>query len=132
MKDGTASQSQPHESEDETVKVSIDLTPGQLDKVIRGTTEAGSISVLLAGLTDIRETLSREPGLLNNPRASKSLLIGLLTLASLPSDGSYIKVVSLAESLNSSPSTTHRYLTSLVSVGLAEQDPKTRQYRRAI
>jgi DNA-binding IclR family transcriptional regulator len=29
------------------------------------------------------------------------------------------------------PSTTHRYLATLVAVGLLEQDPHTREYRLA-
>jgi DNA-binding IclR family transcriptional regulator len=28
-----------------------------------------------------------------------------------------------------SPSTTHRYMTTLLAVGLLEQDPRTRRYR---
>ena len=28
-----------------------------------------------------------------------------------------------------SPSTTHRYMTTLLAVGLLDQDPRTRRYR---
>ncbi len=131
MKDDTVSQSPSHGSEHETARISIELTPGQLGKVIRDAAGAGNISVLLSGLEDIQEMLSREPTLLDGQRTSRSLLIGLLMIASFPSDGTYTSVASLAQSLNMSQSTTHRYLTTLVLVGLAEQDPKTRLYRLA-
>jgi DNA-binding IclR family transcriptional regulator len=38
-------------------------------------------------------------------------------------------VTDLAGRLEMSPSTTHRYLTTLLAVGLIEQDPRTRRYR---
>jgi DNA-binding IclR family transcriptional regulator len=38
-------------------------------------------------------------------------------------------VTDVAVLLEMSPSTTHRYLTTLLAVGLLEQDPRTRRYR---
>jgi Fic family protein len=129
MTDGTAGQELPHEHE--TAEISIELTQGQIDQVIREAAGAGNLSALLSGLGDIRETLAREPELLDNPRTSRSLLIGLLLLACLPADGDYIRIADISQSLAISPSTAHRYLTTLVLAGLAEQHPQTRLYRLA-
>ncbi len=131
MKDGAASQDLSPGNGHETAGVSIELTQGQIDKVIREAVGAGNLSVLLSGLVGIQEALAREPELLEGSRTSRSLLIGLLMLACLPADGTYVGVAGLAEALNMSPSTTHRYLTTLVLVGLAEQDSKTRLYKLA-
>jgi len=37
--------------------------------------------------------------------------------------------VDVARQLGLSPSTTHRYITTLVAFGLLVQDPSTRKYR---
>ena len=52
-------------------------------------------------------------------------------LASFPADGSATAVTEVAERLEMSPSTTHRYLSTLLAVGLLEQDPRTRRYHAA-
>jgi hypothetical protein len=121
--------SPPAGSEQEKPRISIELTEGQLDKLIREAAGVGNMSVLLSGLQNISETVAREPTLLDDPRMSRSLLTGLLMLAALPSDGTGIGVLNLSRSLNMSPSTTHRYLSTLVGVGLAEREPTTRRYK---
>jgi len=52
-------------------------------------------------------------------------------LASFPGDGSYVSIAKLARLLGMSPSTTHRYVSTLLAVGLLERDPRTRKYRLA-
>jgi Mn-dependent DtxR family transcriptional regulator len=89
------------------------------------------MSMIFSGLADVRALLAAGPDQLENPRLSRSLLAGLLVLASFPSDGSYLSIAKLARMLDMSPSTTHRYVTTLFAVGLFEQDPRTRQYRLA-
>ncbi len=98
---------------------------------MRAAVDGGSITVLLAGLGDVRAVLDTAPKLLENSRLSRSLLAGLLMLASFPADGSYLRVAEAAKMLGMSPSTTHRYLATLLAVGLVEQDPRTRRYRLA-
>jgi hypothetical protein len=110
-------------------KVSIELSAAQVDRVVRSAAEGGNISVLLSGLRDVREVLSREPRQLEDSRLSRSLLAGLLMLASFPSDGSYLGNAEIARMLDMNPSTTHRYVSTLVAVGLLERDPATRRYR---
>lgn len=115
--------------EKETDRVFIELSPAQVDRVIRSAAEGGSMSVLLSGLTDVREVLAREPKQMEDSRLSHSLLAGLLMLASFPTDGSYLGNAEIARMLDMNPSTTHRYVSTLVAVGLLERDPATRRYR---
>jgi DNA-binding MarR family transcriptional regulator len=96
------------------------------------------MSVLLSRLQDPKwRTSSLDPwdlahsAEMENPRLSHSFIAGLLVLASLPLDGEYVGIVALARMLDMSPSTTHRYVTTLVTVGLVERDPSTRGYRLA-
>jgi hypothetical protein len=110
-------------------RIVIELSPAQVDRVVRGAADGGNISVLLSGLKDVREVLAREPKQLEDSRLSRSLLAGLLMLASFPTDGSYLGNAEIARMLDMNPSTTHRYVSTLVAVGLLERDPSTRRYR---
>jgi hypothetical protein len=116
-------------AEPEREKVVVELSPAQVDRVIRSAADGGSMSLLLSGLRDIREVLAREPSQLEDNRLSRSLLAGLLMLASFPTDGSYLGNAEIARLLDMNPSTTHRYVSTLVAVGLLERDPTTRRYR---
>jgi IclR helix-turn-helix domain len=110
-------------------RVSIELSAAQVDRVIRSAADGGSMSLLLSGLRDVREVLAREPRQLEDSRLSRSLLAGLMMLASFPTDGSYLGNAEIARMLDMNPSTTHRYVSTLVAVGLLERDPATRRYR---
>lgn len=109
--------------------VVIELSPAQVDRVIRSAAEGGNISLLLSGLRDVRAVLAREPSQMEDNRLSRSLLAGLLMLASFPTDGSYLGNAEIARMLDMNPSTTHRYVSTLMAVGLLERDPGTRRYR---
>jgi hypothetical protein len=110
-------------------KVVLELSAAQVDRVIRSAAEGSSMSLLLSGLRDVREILAREPSQMEDNRLSRSLLAGLLMLASFPTDGSYLGNAEIARLLDMNPSTTHRYVSTLVAVGLLERDPATRRYR---
>lgn len=110
---------------------SIELSQAQVDRVVREASLSGNMSVLLAGLADLREVLESSPRILEDTRLSRSLLSGLLMLAVLPSDGSYVGNAQLAQRLRMPMSTAHRYVTTLVAAGLVERDPTTRKYRLA-
>jgi DNA-binding IclR family transcriptional regulator len=75
-------------------------------------------------------TISTDPEGRSSRRLSRSLLIGLPLLASFPPDGSYVGIAELARMSGRSPSTTHRYVSALVAVGLLERDGEARRYRR--
>jgi hypothetical protein len=119
------------EDGDPRQRIVIELSHAQVDRIVRSAADAGNMSVLLSGLKDVREAIAREPRQLEDSRLSRSLLAGLLMLASFPSDGSYLGNADIARMLDMNPSTTHRYVSTLVTVGLIERDPATRRYRLA-
>src|SRR5271154_5194938 len=100
--------------------VSIDLSAAQVDHVVRAASDGGSVSLLLSGLGELRAALSAGRERLEDPRLSRSLLSGLVLLASFPADGSYVRVTQTARMLGMRPSTTHRYLATLLAAGLLE------------
>lgn len=109
--------------------ISIELTSAQLERVVRRTSDTDTVSNLLRGLGERGTTAAHFKELAKSPRMSRSLLLGLLVLASFPANGTALAVTDVATRLEMSPSTTHRYLTTLLAVGLLEQDPRTRRYR---
>jgi len=111
--------------------ISIELTAPQIDRVVREAGEGPGIASLLRGLAGEDTLVGRYDALAESPRLSRSLLLGLLVLASFPAGGESLSVSDLAGRLEMSPSTTHRYLSTLLAVGLLEQDPRTRRYRVA-
>lgn len=111
--------------------ITIELTRPQVDRVVRAASEGSGVTSLLRGLARSDTLASRYESLADSPRLSRSLLLGLLVLASFPSDGGSLAVTDVATRLGMSPSTTHRYMTTLLAVGLLEQDPRTRRYRMA-
>jgi hypothetical protein len=116
--------------------VCLELTEAQVEGVIRATADAHgpSLNLLLSGL--ITEQAISESSLedrysaeLESGRLSHSLFRGLLILALFISGEEGRGVVEVARQLGLSPSTTHRYMTTLVAFGLLVQDPATRKYR---
>lgn len=118
-------------------KVMIELSKSQVDQVVRGAGEGGTMSILLSALRDPDWTLSVDsddwayPEQMEDRRLSRSLLSGLLVLSCFPADGGYLGIAELARMLDMNTSTTHRYVTTLLAVGLIERDPATRRYRVA-
>jgi len=117
------------------VPVAVELTHSQVDHVLRAAGEGGAMSLLLGGAEALRAALKNGDGPfadgMNESRYSRSLLLGLCVFATLPDDGSPMPVTAMAKINGMSPSTTHRYATTLVLAGLVEQDTKTRKYRIA-
>jgi AraC-like DNA-binding protein len=111
--------------------VSIELSKVQVARVMRSASGEGAhVSAMLHGLADVREAMASLSDLKSH-RLSRSLLAGLLMFASFPDDGSYLRIADVARLLGMSPSTTHRYVSTLVEVGLLERHPGTRRYRLA-
>ncbi len=112
-------------------KVAIELTPQQLADVLRQVAETNSVAAVISGLTlpvSAGLALSRAS---SRASSSRSLLLGLVVLAALPATGEARRLKEVAKELELSPSTTHRYLNTLVSLGLVERDDDSRRYRRA-
>jgi hypothetical protein len=110
-------------------KVLLELTSSQVSHVLRHASGPGTLSLLLSRLPRVQRMLQEAPKQLEDERHSKSLLLGLLILAVFPADRSYVGNVDVARSLDINLSTSHRYLSTLVSVGLLERHPTTRKYR---
>ncbi|MHB8241725.1 MAG: helix-turn-helix domain-containing protein [Solirubrobacteraceae bacterium] len=109
--------------------MSIELTPAQVRHVVDAARKEGSMVALLSHRCELGEPLEFSQAWLENPSLSRSLLIGLLMLSAFPSDGSYIGNATLAKTLDLNSSTCHRYLSTLLEIGLVERDPHTRHYR---
>jgi hypothetical protein len=110
--------------------VSLGLTAEQVASVVAAATAAGTDSAdLLAGLAAPGE-LASSP-LLDDRTVSRSLLVGLVVLVSFPADGTERGIKEVARELDLPTSTIHRYAHTLLAVGLLEQDPRTRRYRRS-
>ena len=109
----------------------VALSTAQVEQVVLAASDGGSMSVLLSGLGDRRTALAARRQRLESSRLSRSLLLGLLILASFPADGSYLSVTDVARTCATSPSTAHRYISTLIAVGLLERDSGTREYRLA-
>jgi DNA-binding MarR family transcriptional regulator len=110
-------------------EVTIKLTRAQVDRVVRQASQGTDVAGRLRPLSSAGAHGSAYRQLAESPRLSRSLLLGLLVLGSFPEDGSATAVTDVAERLQMSPSTTHRYLSTLLAVGLLEQDPRSRRYR---
>jgi IclR helix-turn-helix domain len=107
---------------DQRISISITLSPAQIDAVVRAATgsRAGGMSTVIGGFPPIDD---------DDPRLSRSLLRGLSLLNCFGPDGAERGIIEIAKDLDMSPSTTHRYASTLVELGLLERCPKTRKYR---
>lgn len=120
-------------------QICVRLTAQQVAQIVRDSHGSGATNfvALLAGHIarheippiHVWEQRGREAG--GTSQVSSSLVKGLLVLAAL-SDGEPTSVTDLATALEMKPSTTHRYMNTLLTLGLLQQDPKTRLYRLAI
>ncbi|HEX9482071.1 MAG TPA: helix-turn-helix domain-containing protein [Solirubrobacteraceae bacterium] len=115
-----------------TSGITIELTRPQIDRVVRESGRGSGVASLLRGLAQEGTLASRYEALSDSPRLSRSLLLGLLVLGTFPEDGGSLAVTDVAGRLGMSPSTTHRYMTTLLAVGLLEQDARTRRYRMPV
>lgn len=112
--------------------ISIELSKVQVDQVMRSASgEAGHVLAMLYGLVEAREAMVASLNADANHNLSRSLLSGLLLLASFPRDGGSLGNAEVARLVGMNASTTHRYISTLVEVGLLERDPNTRRYRLA-
>ena len=109
--------------------LSIELSRAQVDQVVRAASGRRSMSTLFSGLLASPERLAETLTEFDDKRLSRSLLAGLLVLAAFPDDGGHLGIGEVARMLGMNPSTAHRYITTLVEVGMLERDPGTRRYR---
>lgn len=114
--------------------ITIELSKAQIDQIFREGGKDGGLRELIGGLDAVAgfEAVESMASLaeLNDPRLSRSLLRGLTVLTSFDPDGAGRKVTDVADELDLGASTTHRYVSTLLEVGLLERDPVSRRYRR--
>ncbi len=115
--------------------VYLRLTPQQVGEVMRKASGDGAVNVasLLAGPGSDwelppREVLQERSRQADETRFSMLLTRGLLILAQLM-DGEPASVTDIAAELGMEPSTAHRLINTLQTLGLVEHDPGTGMYR---
>jgi hypothetical protein len=111
--------------------VTITLTEWQVARVVREVHGESHLEALpdVEHLAGMRGALVP---LLDDATYSRSTLRALLVLAAFPPDGGERELTDVARQLDLSPSTTHRYIGTWMAVGLLEQHPRTRRYRRVL
>ncbi|HEV2998515.1 MAG TPA: helix-turn-helix domain-containing protein [Solirubrobacteraceae bacterium] len=114
-------------------QISITLSPAQVDQVVRAAsrTRSPSLSMLLSGSRPTSGAHARNISAEEERRLSRSLLRGLEILTRFQRGSEERGIVELASELELSPSTTHRYVNTLVELGLLERCPDSRKYRLA-
>ncbi len=110
--------------------VTITLTDSQVARVVREASGGGLLAGLLAGLSDLNELQEAVRPLLDDETYSRSAFRTVLTLAAFPVDGSDRALTEATVELGYPAATTHREVRSLLALGLLEQDPHSRRYRR--
>jgi hypothetical protein len=111
-------------------RIMIELSKAQINRVVREAGQDRGLLGLVAGIEGLEFTASPEQ--LRDPGLSRSLLRGLMVLASFSADGVGRSVTRVADELDMGASTTHRYVSTLLEVGLLERDPVSREYRLAV
>jgi DNA-binding MarR family transcriptional regulator len=114
----------------ESDEITLNLTPAQVREVLRQAAGGEGIQGALSKLTNHSQLVTARAAARDDIQLSGSLLLGLIVLRCFPADGSELRVLDLAQRLGLTPSTTHRYLKTLVIAGLLDQNPTTRRYRR--
>jgi predicted transcriptional regulator len=110
-------------------RITIELSKAQIDRVIRDATEDDGLLGLLGGPRELE--VQSSPEQLDDLRLSRSLLLGLMILTSFRTNEVDRSVTDVARQLDLSVSTAHRYISTLVHVGLLARDPRSRRYRLA-
>jgi len=111
-------------------RVEITLTPAQVAQVIRGAAPETLVDPFDAELGD-RWLRDRLGPMLSGGCYSIVTVRAVLTLLTIPKHKDGVAVRRLAEQLGLAPSTTLRYVNTWQALGMVDQDPETRRYRRA-
>lgn len=139
--------------------ISITLSPAQVDQVVRAAAQGStpSFSALISTTLNTRRLEAEREGVrpseggrngdtvaeqkdgktspkgyfpaYEDARLSRSLLRGLSVLTCFGPENEERGIIELADLLGMSPSTTHRYVSTLVELGLLERSTRSRKYR---
>jgi DNA-binding MarR family transcriptional regulator len=113
-------------------EVSIALTDAQVARVLREASGRARLASLLPEMGVLDVVFEIVLPLLEDEAYSRSVLRVLLVINALPVDGGERALTDIARELGLSPGTAHRYLHTLTAVGLLEQNPRSRRYRRML
>jgi hypothetical protein len=108
--------------------IPLALTDEQVAGVVNRAGGGNPLATLLSGLDDPRQ-LDSALAEVDERGLSHSMVRALLVLSAIPPGGER-ELSAVAGLLEFSPSTTHRYLSTWVAVGLIGQNPYTRRYWR--
>lgn len=115
----------------DTPDISITLTIGQIAQVVQESADAGPLERILAGLDSVEELRRVVLALLDQGQQySRPTLRSLLVLSALPLDGTGCELTEIAAATGLATSSLHRYLNTWKALGIVQQDPQSRQYRR--
>ncbi len=110
------------------LSIAITLSPDQVEDVLRSASRSRASS--LAALIAAALSAPAQPALdICDRRLSRSLLRGLAILACFTVERPERGILELARELGLSASTTHRYVLTLLELGLLERCPRSRRYR---
>lgn len=112
-------------------EIAINLNRAQIAHVVHEATGRRGATALLAG-NDFQALDALVRPLLGDAMLSRATYRALLVLYAFPADHSGREVTDVAKKLRLSPSTTHRYARTWAAIGLLEQDPQSRRYRRPL
>ncbi len=109
--------------------ISITLSPRQIEEIVRAA-DPGRAPGFAALITAALSRCTEEAGMpvYDDRRLSRSLLRGLAILTCFGPEEQALGLMEIAERLQVAASTIHRYVITLVEVGLLEQSPRTRKY----
>jgi hypothetical protein len=110
------------------LSIAITLSPAQVEDVLRSASRSRASS--LAALISSAMHAPAPPELDDcDRRLSRSLLRGLAILSCFTVEQPERGILELARELDLSASTTHRYVLTLLELGLLERCPRSRRYR---
>jgi DNA-binding MarR family transcriptional regulator len=109
------------------LEVTITLNESQIAQVLHEAHVQPQLSMLF---TDLR--LQALPSPSTRSGHNHALLQALRVLVAFPADGTYKELTDVARQLAIPASTVHRHVTTWTAVGLLEQNPHTRRYRRTV
>jgi IclR helix-turn-helix domain len=132
--EGGCDEERPPPSAPRMQDISITLSIPQVGHVLREATGTGGLRNMLMGqVDDLRVAIAAvlEDPQLKSHQISYSTLKALDVWCAFAPPGTIRGIHEIARELRLSASTTHRYVQTLLEIGLIERDPQTRKYRIA-
>ena len=111
--------------------VTIRLTDAQVRRVVRERADDAGVRAWLDKLNDAERVERVMISVAGKSDYSVTIMRALLVLAAFPTDRTLRTLTEVSKQVSFSASTTHRYVQTWQAVGILEQDPVTRRYRRA-